>query len=1026
MRPYPVPFSFRPRFFLSFALLAPAFAQVAPASAPAAGAAVVLEAFTVTGSNIRRVDQENSLPVTIVTAEDVLARDAATPMDLLSAIPYITDIPENETPTNGIAGRGDNANIALRGLGAGNTLVLLNGRRMPFHPFTAGAISPVNVNVLPSSVQQIEILRDGASSIYGSDAVAGVVNYVARRRPEGGDVSVRYGNTEHGGGEDVQLKFGYARPFAAGRGSLMIGVSAYQRAEIRLTQREISASADKTRFARPPFNVPGSSQDDRTPVGLWPRFTVGASSANRYFYPVNGVPSLTATAIPRDLYADYNKYVIGQPRTSRYSFNSRIDYDLTPSIRAFAEFVAYDSRSMTARQPVTLNASDRVVTLAVDNPYNPYGSRFYSATGAPNADGSPRLTGAPQTISIGDMLLADGGPETIRTTNRMHRVLAGLQGRIGRSSWNWELGLMTGGVRATDVPINDVRDSLLIAAAQRSDATAWNPFGYTFRVAGGAVVADQHYRNPAGVWQAFTAAAPRIGHTRVDSIDARIAGDAFRLWAGPAGVSLGAEWRRDYKDDDKPPYVGLNPPGSGLDPDDNDILVMSPRRRFQAQRTIASAYAETAVPLVAARQGLPLVRTLDLSASARFERYSDFGKTVRPKVGLVWRPSARMLARVSHNEGFLAPDLTRVYAPTTRALQSPPGTRDSVRNNFLLAAGRPADTQVLGATFSVANHELQPEVSKGRSAGMVVEVPVVRGLSVSVDYWEIEQRNLILAYARDATLDDQLLRAYTQAQLNAGVPLAQIDVGYRLLPGDESGRYKGDPNTLRAPVTPADREQFAAANAVLARTRQLATLGAWVGEIQTFRNSTGRNFTNGLDYGLRWNLPPTSLGRFRLTADWARFLNKFSKLTPTDQKSDSVINMDLPRNKVSGGVSWSRGDWSASLSTTYNSPTATGSNASVTSYTNLGQPAYLKPIFNNGALAYREIGDAQWLTNAGLGVRFGRQAPAWLRRSSVRLGVNNLFDRKPTLSEGQTGYRGSLGYSHWVGRAYTVTINRDL
>ena len=227
-------------------------------------------------------------------------------------------------------------------------------------------------------------------------------------------------------------------------------------------------------------------------------------------------------------------------------------------------------------------------------------------------------------------------------------------------------------------------------------------------------------------------------------------------------------------------------------------------------------------------------------------------------------------------------------------------------------------------------------------------------------------------------------------------------------------------------VTPADRDQFAAANAVLARTRQLATLGAWVGEIQTFRNSTGRNFTNGLDYGLRWNLPPTSLGRFRLTADWARFLNKFSKLTPTDQKSDSVINMDLPRNKVSGGVSWSRGDWSASLSTTYNSPTATGSNASVTSYTNLGQPAYLKPIFNNGALAYRDIGDAQWLTNAGLGVRFGRQAPAWLRRSSVRLGVNNLLDRKPTLSEGQTGYRGSLGYSHWVGRAYTVTINRDL
>ena len=996
-----------------------------PSASPARPPPVTMDAFTVTGTNIRRVDQENFLPVTIITADELALRDAATPMDALAAIPFITDIPENETPTNGIAGRGDNANIALRGLGAGNTLVLLNGRRMPFHPFTAGAISPVNVNVLPSSVQQIEILRDGASSIYGSDAVAGVVNYIARRRPEGGDVSFRYSNTEHGGGADYQAKIGYGRPFAQGRGSLMVGASAYHREPIYLTQREISASADKTRLARPPFNVPGSSQDDRTPVGLWPRFNIGSSTANRYFYPINGVPTLTTTAIPRDLYADYNVYSVGQPRTTRYSFNSRVDYDLTPQLRAFAEFVGYDSKSMTARQPVTLNASDRVVTLSPDNPYNPYGSRFYSPTGAPNADGSARLTGAPQTLSIGDMLLADGGPETIHTTNRMHRFLVGLQGKIGRSSWTWEFGAMTGGVRATDVPINDVRDSLLMAAAQRTDATAWNPFGYTFKVANNVVVADQPYRNPAGVWSVFTQPAPRYGHSRVDSFDVRTGGEALRLWSGPVALSFGAEWRRDRKDDDKPPYIGLNPPGSGLDPNDNDIIVMSPRLRFEASRTISSAYAETALPLVAAKNQVPLVRSLELSASGRFEHYSDFGNTTKPKLGLTWRPAARMLLRVSHNEGFLAPDLTRVYAPTSRALQSPPGTRDTVRSNHFTAAGRPADAQVLGATFSVANHDLQPEISKGRSAGLVVEVPVVKGLSVSVDYWEIEQKSLILAYARDATLDDQMLRAYTQAQLAAGVPLEQIDVGYRRLPGDDSGHYRGDPNTLRAPVTQADRDLFAAANANLARSRQLAPLGAWIGELQTFRNSTGRNFTNGLDYSLRYQLPALRIGQIRLTVDWAQFLNKFSKLTPTDQKSDSVHNMDLPRTKVSLNLSWRKGDWSASLSSTYNSPTATGSNAAVTSYNNLGKPDYLQPIFNNGALAYREIGDAQWLHNAGIGYRFGRQASPWLQRTSVRLGVNNVTDQKPTLSEGQAGYRGNLGYSHWVGRAYSVTLNRD-
>ena len=296
-----------PRLFpvvlLSLAACAPLAAQPAPAPAPASDA-VRMEAFTVTGSNIKRLDQEKSLPITILTADELDARDAATAMNLLESIAYITDIPENETPTNAIAGRGDNANIALRGLGAGNTLVLLNGRRMPFHPFTSGAVSPVNVNVLPSAVQQIEVLRDGASSIYGSDAVAGVVNYIARRRPAGGDVSFRYGTTEHGGGTDYQLKLGYAAPFARGRGNYMVGASIYTRDPIYLRQREISKSADKTRYARDPFNAAGGSQDDSTPIGIWPRFTTATSTTNRWLYPVNDVPTLTTVTIPRAQYAD--------------------------------------------------------------------------------------------------------------------------------------------------------------------------------------------------------------------------------------------------------------------------------------------------------------------------------------------------------------------------------------------------------------------------------------------------------------------------------------------------------------------------------------------------------------------------------------------------------------------------------------------------------------------------------------------------------------------------------------------------
>src|SRR4051812_43557821 len=177
----------------------------------------VLEAFVTTGSNIKRLDVEKTLPVTVFSAEQMEARDSATPMDLLIGIPQVTNIPANETSTNAVAARGDNANVALRGLGAANTLVILNGRRMPFHPFNTSA---VNVNTLPTAgLQQVEILRDGASAVYGSDAVAGVINYVTRKKPEGGELSVRFGVTEHGGGMDIQGSIINGYTFGKGKGT---------------------------------------------------------------------------------------------------------------------------------------------------------------------------------------------------------------------------------------------------------------------------------------------------------------------------------------------------------------------------------------------------------------------------------------------------------------------------------------------------------------------------------------------------------------------------------------------------------------------------------------------------------------------------------------------------------------------------------------------------------------------------------------------------------------------------------------
>jgi len=176
----------------------------------------------------------------------------ATPVDLLQGIPEVTNVPANETSVNAVAARGDNANVALRGLTAANTLVLMNGRRMPFHPFNT---SSVNVNTLPmSGIQQVEVLRDGASAVYGSDAVAGVINFVTKKDPEGTEISLRYGVPEHGGGMNVQGGINFGRTFADGKGSWVTNVTGFNRDAIYLYERASSRSADKLAFARPPFS----------------------------------------------------------------------------------------------------------------------------------------------------------------------------------------------------------------------------------------------------------------------------------------------------------------------------------------------------------------------------------------------------------------------------------------------------------------------------------------------------------------------------------------------------------------------------------------------------------------------------------------------------------------------------------------------------------------------------------------------------------------------------------------------------
>jgi hypothetical protein len=334
--------------------------------------------------------------------------------------------------------------------------------------------------------------------------VGGVINYVLRRDFSGAETTVRFGAPEAGGGESVQGALTLGTPFAQGRGRLFATVESLYRDAIFLTERDFSRSADSSARAEPPFNAPGGPFDARSARGYWPTFRVGTATATNYFRPVNGTPVLTTAAPSRatnpEFFLDLNRFGMAAPRVRRGNAFVSAELDLAAGITAFADAAYYKSRSTMRRQPLALNAptSDQLAVMGVDNPYNPYGTRFYHPTGAANADGSARLSGAPRTVSFTAMTLADLAAETVNTRADVVRLAGGLRGRLG-GTWSWETSGFYNKVSGVDEAYPDVRESRLQAALQRADAAAYNPFGYTFLLRGLRPGGGQfhHQRRPA-------------------------------------------------------------------------------------------------------------------------------------------------------------------------------------------------------------------------------------------------------------------------------------------------------------------------------------------------------------------------------------------------------------------------------------------------------------------------------------------------------------------------------------------------
>lgn len=1071
---------------IALMIAAGAAAQTAgqPASAPSSnGEPLKLEAFTVTGSNIRRVDAETALPITVIDKSELEARGAATMAELFETLGAAEPSAITEINNGPQLARGDVASIDLRGVGSGSTLTLLNGRRMAPHPVSMaenGVPSlAVNINTIPRAmVERVEILRDGASAIYGADAAAGVINNYVSRTYVGRGLTLKGSVTQHGGANEFNATL--FEGFKKGKTHLSTSIDYFHRDALAAHDRDWSKNGDMriNRALPAPWNgLPltdpatglaiardndlrnanatnqwgqwqrGLIQSDfRTFVGSRPTGNTGITTSTTpptgvatmaadgmfYLWPSPSGVSFKQTAPSANIdnpenatFTNVNKWRMLVPATDRFQFATFIDHTINDKLSLFGDLLFYRAYSRTGRDPVNFkNTDDPGIYLPAANPYNPFGVRFYHPTGQANADGTPRLVGAPADVSLwtgispGQNTGGGFSPRETEVYSYAWRVLFGVRGKL-LDSWEWESGLLASGAQTHEYEHYQVRESRLRQALNRTDATAFNPFPVTFKIVNNQIVVDQPFTNPTSVIDPLYDDEDRFGRTNLFMWDAKVNGRLWRLFnGGQIGIATGVEVRYETYSDKRAGFVGLNPPGSGsqfplLREGDNDFIALSSNVPIDANQTIYAAYLETALPFVTQENRMPLVESLELSLAGRFEHFSIHGQTTKPKASLVWKPARWLKLRGSVAESFRAPNLVQTNTtPLRRQISADDPYRADV-------TGLPSDGTAQRTVFRQGNQNLQPEEAKTWVAGFVLEVPKVRGLSFAFDYFKLNQNKVIENVGAGPAIDrdEVLLDLATQAELAKGTPIDQIDLG------SGTATYKGSNKIVRKAVTAADRDAFAAYNArQTSNNSRRAAVGEFVSVIDDYLNLSGRDI-QGYEFGVQYRGPKTRLGQFTFNGDATHYVLRRSKADEASPILDELERNGRTKWRANASISWRRAEWSAGWFANYfGSFVDTTAATTEQVYRVLGAPDYIRVFNDNGITRYLLRVDPSINHNAWISYRFDGRSHAWLKGVTLRGGINNVFDTDPQLADEQYGY--FPGTANVRGRQFTMEFSK--
>ena len=750
------------------------------------------ERIEITGSSIKRIAAETALPVQVLNRDDIVRSGASNAEQLLKTVMATSTAGASQVANSGAGGGQGGANgqslLSLRGLGSSRTLVLINGRRSA--PAVGGS-SGVDISSIPvAMIERVEVLKDGASAVYGSDAMAGVVNFILRREFKGVELSATVGApTRKGGGTETKA-------------GVIAGFGDFDTDKFTAT---LSASIGKVQpifgadrsFAR---NIDVAEQLDKTSSTSFPaNVRLPSGQIVNPNYPNCGPYSLVSplTTLAQCRY-DNAPYVALQPQSMLTSVAAAGRLNLGSSFEGYAEAGMTRNKVEDTTQHVLINGAAQLpnspyftsLTNLVNSKYPTLPTAVRNAlfpvgtTGVANAyallpPASPYyptafaaangLTGQPL------VLLFRSIPTGTRKTENVidnTRLVAGLRGTL--ANWDFDFGgvysknkvttNLTQGWTLTDKYLNLVNTGVI------------NPFGDTTDAAARQAATDSTYN---GLFNVTT--------NTVKGLDAKASRELFNLPAGAVSLAVGAEYRKESLDvapsDANKQFLVSGFGAAGVP--------------LAADRNVTSGYAEVNVPVL---------KALEVNAAVRYDNYQRVGSTTNPKASVKWRPAEEVLLRASVGTGFRAPLLSDLYSPEARGITSN-GSRDLLRCPIGTSGTIDCSTQFV--TIGGGNPTLQPEKSTSYTMGLVVEP--VKNVSLGFDVYKVEISEVIRNALSTATIlgDPARYAAYIQRGAPDGNASGQGPITGILQGLVNLGKVQVEgidiDLTGRVAITPADR-----------------------------------------------------------------------------------------------------------------------------------------------------------------------------------------------------------------------------